>query len=92
MNMPVFLDDSITRIVIGGVILSVLVVAAFYVVATFRDYGDDGGREDSETLANLDELHRRGDISDLEYRRIQSSTRREIVGGTSIDDTDVRSD
>lgn len=64
------------QIVLTSLVLCVLVIAAFFVVARFRDCDDDGTLDAHETLANIDQMRARGDISEEEYRIITASTRR----------------
>jgi uncharacterized membrane protein len=68
-NLPVL------QVVFGILVLCVLIAAAFYVVSIFRDYGDKDLRTSQNALANLKEMHLRGDISDEEFRTIEASTR-----------------
>ena len=68
-------------------ILCVLIAVGVYVVSIFRDYAADDQDESSNVLANLEEMHRKGDISEQEFRTIQARTHRPPVGLRSIDDS-----
>lgn len=57
-------------------VLCVLLAAGFYLVASFRDYAAQDQESDDDVLANLQEMHRRGDISDQEFRKIKTITER----------------
>lgn len=76
--MPEMTNETVVQAVIGIVVLSVLIAAAYYVVASFRDYGDDDRHLPGDALANLQEMHLRGDISDEEFRTIKARTRQAL--------------
>lgn len=76
--MSELLNGTVAQVVLGTVILCVLVAIAVYLVASFRDCGDEGTLGPNETLANVDRMRARGDISEAEYRTIQASTRRQF--------------
>lgn len=57
--------------VIAVVVLCVLIAAAFYLVSRFRDYAANDWQEPDSDLAKFEEMRRRGDISEAEYRMIQ---------------------
>ncbi|TWT52591.1 hypothetical protein Pla22_02150 [Rubripirellula amarantea] len=67
---------------IGVVILCVLIAAAFYIVASYRDYVAGDQEVASDALANLREMHRKGDITDEEFRTIQARTQQHCTGLT----------
>lgn len=55
--------------------VALLVIAAgsaitFYVARSFRDYTDEDQQDTDSMLANLQEMHRKGDITDEEFRVI----------------------
>lgn len=58
--------------VCGLLILSVLIVLAFYFVSRYRDYAVEDWREPESVLPNFQEMLRRGDITEAEYRKIQT--------------------
>jgi uncharacterized membrane protein len=72
---------------VGLVVLGILIAAGFYLVSIFRDYAADDQEDTSSVLANLEEMHRKGDISDQEFRTIQARTHRPPVEPGSIDDS-----
>jgi uncharacterized membrane protein len=84
--MPDLNEIPFVQIGVPLLILCVLIAAGFYLVASFRDYAADDQEEASDVLANLEEMHRKGDISDQEFRTIQARTHRPPGGPSSIDD------
>jgi len=66
-------------------ILCVLIAVAFSFVSKFRDYNANDRETTSETLANLEEMRRRGDISDQEYRTIKTTTHRQLSNPVDSD-------
>ncbi len=56
------------------VILCVLIAAAFYLVSSFRDYTAQDQESTADALFKLEEMHRKGDISDQEFRTIKART------------------
>ncbi len=68
-------------------ILSVLIAVGFYLVSIFRDYAGDDRQTPVDALANLREMHRKGDISDEEFRNIESKTHQRPVGLQASDDS-----
>ncbi len=69
------------------VVLCVLIAAGFYLVSIFRDYAAEDQETTFDVLANLEEMHRKGDISDEEFRTIRSTTHRPPLGPNSNDDS-----
>ena len=43
-----------------------------YLVSIFRDYAAEDREDPPKGIANLEEMHAKGDISDEEFRTIQS--------------------
>jgi len=74
--VTVIFDATVMQLVAGLAVLCVLTAIGFYVVSSFRDYGDDDLQVGVDELANLREMHRRGDINDEEFRTIQARTQR----------------
>lgn len=68
------LNNPTVQAVLGIMVLCVLIAAGFYLVSIFRDYAADDHRGTDDVLANLQDLHLRGDISDEEFRTIQAKT------------------
>jgi uncharacterized membrane protein len=64
-------------------VLSVLIATAFYLVSRFRDYAVGDWREPESVLSNFQEMLRRGDITEAEYRKIQSRSDGDSVVETS---------
>ncbi|MDE0862703.1 MAG: hypothetical protein OSA98_02880 [Rubripirellula sp.] len=67
-------------------VLSVLLVAGFYLVSIFRDYAAEDRDNTQEVLSNLQEMHFKGDISDEEFRTIQSTTHQHSAETASVED------
>ncbi|TWU64748.1 hypothetical protein [Crateriforma conspicua] len=61
-------------------VLAVLIAAGFYLVSIFRDYAANDQETEVDVLANLREMHRKGDISDQEFRKIESITQGQVSG------------
>lgn len=68
-------------------VLCVLIAAGFYVMASFRDYTAQDREKPEDVLANLREMHLKGDISDEEFRTIQATTHSHLQGATTADDS-----
>ncbi len=75
------------RIGVSVLVLCFLIAAGFYLVSIFRDYADEDQQSPDHALANLREMHRKGDISDEEFRTIRARTHRPPVGPGSVDDS-----
>ena len=63
-----------TRAVAGIMILCILIAVSFYVVSSYRDYTGKDRREPFFAASNLEEMLRRGDISEAEFRTIHSKS------------------
>ena len=73
-----------TRAVAGIVILCILIAFSFHIVASFRDYTGNDRQGPYFADSNLQEMLRRGDISEAEFRTIQSKSHgASIVTGES---------
>jgi uncharacterized membrane protein len=70
--MVEFFSTTAAQLVIWTAGLAVLTVVAYYVVRRFRDRTGDDQPTSSELLTNFREMHREGDISDVEYRTIKT--------------------
>ena len=77
---------------IAVLILCVLIAAAFYLVSSFRDYTVQDQASTPEALDNLEEMHRRGDISDAEFRTIKARTQQQLDGSMTEDDRSLASE
>jgi uncharacterized membrane protein len=64
--------DTLSQLLIGMTILLALVIAGVLVVQRFRGGAADRGGSTSELLSNFQEMRQRGDISDVDYRKIKS--------------------
>jgi uncharacterized membrane protein len=73
--MAEVLNNPTVQAVLGIVVLCVLVASGFYLVSIFRDYAANDHQGTEDVLANLRELHLKGDISDAEFRTIESKTK-----------------
>lgn len=58
-------------------ILCVLISIAFYLLASYRDYAAEDQEHLGGALAKLQEMHRKGDINDVEFRTIQATSHRQ---------------
>ena len=85
--MPDFLTTPTAQAVIAVVVLCVLIALGFYLVSIFRDYAADNRGAAPDVLANLQEMHRKGDISDEEFRTIQSTTHQRSTEPAFLDDS-----
>lgn len=65
--------------VLSVLVLCVLIAAAFYVMARFRDYTAEDRLEPESGLPNFREMLRRGVITEAEYRMIQSKSNGDSV-------------
>jgi len=68
--------DSTVQSVASIVVLAVMIAAGVYLVARYRDYAAQDQETAIDALANLREMHLKGDISDQEFRTIETITRR----------------
>ena len=68
-------------------VLCVLISAAFYLVSSYRDYAAEDKEHVDQALSKLQEMHRKGDISDEEFRTIKSTTHRQPAGSTVNDES-----
>jgi uncharacterized membrane protein len=62
-----------TQAVLGVLVLCIVSGAGFYLVSSFRDSAANDRSEPLDRQAFLREIRREGDISELEYRTIQSA-------------------
>jgi len=61
-------------------VLCLLIAAAFYLVSSFRDYTAQDQESTPEALFKLEEMHRKGDINDKEFRTIEARTHQQPDG------------
>ncbi|MAI35735.1 MAG: hypothetical protein CMM07_29210 [Rhodopirellula sp.] len=67
-------------------VLCVLLVIGVYLVSIFRDYAAEDREDPPKGIANLEEMHAKGDISDEEFRTIQSRSHQLSTATSSIED------
>lgn len=68
-------------------VLCILISAAFYIVASFRDYVADDQEITVGALSKLQEMHLKGDISEEEFRTIQARTQQRSAAAVTNDDS-----
>ncbi len=85
--MPDFFTAPTVQAGAAVVVLCVLITASVYLMSIFRDYAADDQVTAAEHLLKLEEMHRKGDISEEEFRTIQATTHRQSVGPNAIDDS-----
>jgi len=66
--------------VVGIGMLIALVLAGVMIVQRFRGNAAGRGGTASELIANFQEMHSRGDITDADYRRIKSVLGEQLHG------------
>ena len=64
--------DTLAQLALGVGILIALVIAGSIIVQKFRGGAADKAQDASELIANFQEMHSRGDITDADYRKIKS--------------------
>jgi len=84
--MTDFLATPTLQAGVAVVILAVLIAAAIYLVSSFRDYTAQDQESTSEALDSLAEMHRKGDISDEEFRTIKTTTHQRAGSAGGDDD------
>lgn len=80
-----FFATPTMQVVIGLLILCVLIALGFYLVSNYRDSAARDRPEEFDREAFLREIHREGDISDSEYRTIQSAMDGKITRESKAD-------
>jgi len=65
-------SETLVQLLLGMAILLGLVIAGVLIVQRFRGSAADEGTTSRELMANFQEMHDRGDISDVDYRKIKS--------------------
>lgn len=69
--------------VLGVLVLCILLAAAFYLVSSLRDYAAKDRHEYPSLRSNFQEMLRRGDITEAEYRMIQSKSNGDSIAAAS---------
>jgi hypothetical protein len=67
-------DMPWVRAVTGLVVLCILISVGFYIVSRYRDYAAKDRRRPHFDDSNLQEMLRRGDINEAEFRTIQTKS------------------
>ena len=83
--MPEILNSTVAQAALGLLILAVLVAVANYVLASYRDYTVEDQFDPADVLANLEEMHLKGDISEEEFRTIKARTHQHPEGSCAND-------
>ena len=84
--MSEWLEDPNVQLVAGLVVLCILTAIGFSLVSRFRDYAAHDRDTAVDALANLEEIHLKGDISEEEFRTIQAKAETLLQSETSFDD------
>jgi uncharacterized membrane protein len=58
----------------GLLVLCIVIASAFRLMSSFRDYADEDQERACDILANLQEMHLKGDITDEEFRTMKART------------------
>ncbi len=77
--MHEFISNTTVQAGLLILVLCVLIALAFYLMSNFRDYTAQDRDVVAETLANLEEMRSKGDISEAEYRNIKTTTQRQLA-------------
>ena len=72
--------DTLGQLVVGLGVLLVLLIIAGLVVQRFRGSAANKGLSANELMSNFHEMRKRGDISDLDYRKIKSVLGEQLQG------------
>ena len=64
--------DTLAQLALGVGILVALIIAGVIIVQRFRGSAADKGTDAGQLIANFQEMHSRGDITDADYRKIKS--------------------
>ena len=70
--MSEWLKSPNVQLAVGLLVLCILISASFWLVSRFRDYAAHDQDDTLDALANLEEMHHKGDISEEEFRNIQA--------------------
>jgi hypothetical protein len=69
--------------ILGVLVLGILIAVAFYLVARFRDYAAGDRPQPDSLRSNFQEMLRRGEITEAEYRMIQSKSYGDSIAAAS---------
>lgn len=89
--MPDIFATPAVRSGLAMTILLVVIAGAFWLLGRLRDYTTQDRPAPHEGFVNLKEMLRKGDISEAEFRNIETSARSSVVSSTSIQSQLVRS-
>ena len=70
--MSEWLKSPNVQLAVGLLVLCILISAGFWLVSRSRDYAAHDQDDTLDALANLEEMHLKGDISEEEFRNIQA--------------------
>ena len=84
--MSEWLKSPNVQLAVGLLVLCILISASFWLVSRFRDYAAHDQDDTLDALANLEEMHLKGDISEEEFRNIQAKAETLSQSETSFDD------
>lgn len=77
------------RSALAAAVVCIVIAVAFRLMSTFRDYVAQDRQTTTDVLANLDEMRQRGDISEEEFRTMESRAKQ--LGVQSPDESSVTS-
>jgi hypothetical protein len=72
--------DTLGQLIVGLGVLLVLLIIAGLVVQRFRGGAANKGSSANELMSNFQEMRKRGDISDLDYRKIKAVLGEQLQG------------
>jgi flagellar biogenesis protein FliO len=81
--------DTLAQLMLGLGVLLALVIAGALVVQRFRGSAADKGPTANELMSKFQEMKRRGDISDADYRKIRSVLGNQLPGRPKDDKTNA---
>ena len=91
--MPDIISTPAVQIGVLLVVLIAMIAGSFWLLARFRDYTVQDQGSTPEALIKLEEMHRKGDISDLEFRTIKATTHQQLdetgSGGERLETDDT---
>jgi hypothetical protein len=75
--------SATVQAVLALLVLGIVIAAAFYLVSRFRDYAAGDRPEPDSLRSNFQEMFRRGEITEAEYRMIQSKSYGDSIAAAS---------
>ncbi|MCC9599327.1 hypothetical protein LOC67_02055 [Stieleria sp. JC731] len=82
------MSDPAVKAGLALLIMTVLSLAAFFLVARLRDYTSGDWEAGPDEPLNLEEMRLKGDISEEEFRTIQAASRSQTRDGESPEGED----